>query len=816
MINPAPGLLTDAALSIGDEFLKFVAFGFKFDHEIARKEVTNFASIKNTNKESNELSSPEQHVDYLSEVISSSIEKIIPEHEENWLGLSSGFDSRYLLHHLRKKGKTFSSFTFGQPGYADYDLSGILSEKFSLNTRLIDLGTLEWNLQLYEEIMPLTLDWPVHPRVISINQLAHASKSKTINLIHGYLNGELITTHNFSDWEDAVVGFINSNDQYQWQFEFNQRWLREQLPNKALLEHDELPYYDQLSLAYRQAQRIKPSNYKNINFLTPFDDESWIGYWLNRSTNERNHYRLWLNLISLMEYEDFFDLNSLIEKNIEPNKENQMRILYGQRGLVSSEPSTRPLSPYAQICYYAVYQSNPSFKLFIDKSLRRLREKNIFRPRAIDNIYSRFLDGQFKAEKMIRGLVTTDIALESGLFNHVYKNATMNTVKSETDQSTYNLIRTEWLDFMWKIASPVLENGSEGKLKQNMPVEGPAPDQRRQFSHLEAVGRTLSGIAPWLELSGLQGDEAVFQARVRQLAQSTIVSITDKSSPDFLNFDSGEQPLVDAALLALAILRAPNSLLIGLPEKNRQNIFNVLSATRIITPYYNNWLLFSAMIEAFFCKAGLQYDAVRIDYAFKQMEQWYVGDGLYSDGPVFHADYYNSYVIHPFLLTILAVTSHTRQWNDLIPKQLKRAQRYCELLERSISPEGTMPVIGRSLTYRCGNLHSLGQLALADKLPAGLSSEQVRCAMSPVIQRTIEATGTFDEDGWLNIGLYGDQPGLAEDYVSTGSLYWATLAFLPLGLHPDSPFWSNPDVPFTSQKLYSGIDASPDKAYDGS
>ncbi|OOZ40115.1 DUF2264 domain-containing protein [Solemya elarraichensis gill symbiont] len=374
--------------------------------------------------------------------------------------------------------------------------------------------------------------------------------------------------------------------------------------------------------------------------------------------------------------------------------------------------------------------------------------------------------------------------------------------------------RSEWLSFLIKIATPVLENGAKGTLKQNMPIEGPERDQRINVSHLEAVGRTLSGIAPWLELTGLQGEEALLQSNARQQAQLTITSITDKNSPDFLHFDAGAQCLVDAALLALAILRAPHALWLELPEANKKNIIEALTSTRKITPVFNNWLLFSAIIEAFFCKAGITHDSMRIEYALRQMLQWYVGDGFYSDGPVFHADYYNSYVIHPFILAILNATSHTRKWKSLTPLQLKRSQRYCELLERSISPEGAMPVTGRSLSYRCGNLHALGELALTNQLPTTLPPEQVRCAMTSVIKRTLGPENTFTEDGWLTIGLCGQQPSLAEFYITTGSLYWSTLAFLPLGISPDSTFWSNPDTQFTSQKLYSGIDTPADKAED--
>lgn len=375
-----------------------------------------------------------------------------------------------------------------------------------------------------------------------------------------------------------------------------------------------------------------------------------------------------------------------------------------------------------------------------------------------------------------------------------------------------HLTRVDWLNFLMQICEPVLKSAASGKLKANMPLLGQSVDKRLAFSHLEALGRTLAGIAPWLELGGLNGEEGELQAKVRQLAKSALLSTTDPSSVDFLNYEQGQQPVVDSAYLAQAILRAPETLWLSLSMKEKKQVFDALISTRRIRPYYNNWLLFSAMIEAFVCKVGGPYDAMRIDYAFRQVDQWYVGDGFYSDGPVYHSDYYNSYVIHPFLLDVYQATKHTRGWYEMGPTFLTRAQRYAVLLERMISPEGTMPVTGRSLAYRCGSLHALADLAWKQWLPDELKPAQVRCAMSAVITRTLTAENTFNQDGWLNIGHSGYQPSLAEDYISTGSLYMASLAFLPLGLPPEAAFWSDPDMNYSSEIIYGGLDIKPDAA----
>ena len=230
-----------------------------------------------------------------------------------------------------------------------------------------------------------------------------------------------------------------------------------------------------------------------------------------------------------------------------------------------------------------------------------------------------------------------------------------------------------------------------------------------------------------------------------------------------------------------------------------------LESTRAIAPGFNNWLLFAATVEAGLAALGASWDRVRVDYALRQHAQWYKGDGLYGDGPAFHWDYYNSFVIHPMLLDVLAaVAGEAEAWTALREAERRRAQRYAAIQERLISPEGTFPAIGRSLAYRAGAFHLLAQVALHHELPAELTPAQVRGALTAVLRRTLEAPGTFDDGGWLRIGLSGHQPGAGERYISTGSLYLCATALLPLGLPATDAFWADPPRPWTAQRAWSG------------
>lgn len=376
--------------------------------------------------------------------------------------------------------------------------------------------------------------------------------------------------------------------------------------------------------------------------------------------------------------------------------------------------------------------------------------------------------------------------------------------------------RADWTFLLYRIAHPVLHALANRRLKATMPVEVAHPRPREHVSHLEAVGRLLAGIAPWLAAPGLDGDEAARRDELWSLALAGLREATDPAAPDYLNFNQDRQPLVDAAFLAHGLLRAPDALWTPLDEQTQANVIAALKLTRAIMPNYNNWLLFSAMVEAFLHVATGEGDLLRMDYALRQHESWYLGDGAYGDGPHLHWDYYNSYVILPMLLDILgAVAGERAEWDAMAPRVLARAQRYAQVQERMFAPDGSFPPLGRSITYRAGAFQLLAQLALMEALPTSLQPAAVRGALRAVIRRTLEPDGTFDADGWLTIGLAGHQPSLAEPYISTGSLYLCACGFLPLGLAPDRPFWADPDAPWTSQRIWGGEDMPPDKASDG-
>ena len=376
--------------------------------------------------------------------------------------------------------------------------------------------------------------------------------------------------------------------------------------------------------------------------------------------------------------------------------------------------------------------------------------------------------------------------------------------------------RAFWISTLDHIARPLLTNLSKGTLKQNMPVESVNTnlESRKAVTHLEALGRIIVGIAPWLELGPSDTPEGKLRAEYIDLSVRSIANAVDPDSPDHLNFNQGRQPLVDAAFLAHGLLRAPTQLWGRLDDTAKERLVAELKSSRVIKPSESNWLFFSAMVEAALYEFTGECDMSRIDYAFDRfMNGWYKGDGVYGDGPAFHQDYYNSFVIQPMMMQVLDILKkHQLKGAEYYDVEAARFARYAEIQERMISPEGTFPVVGRSLAYRFGAFQALSDVAYRGLLPAAVTPAQVRCALTAVMKRQIAAPGTFDANGWLRPGFCGHQPHIGETYISTGSLYLCSGVFIALGLPETAPFWSDPAASWTSKKGWEGVDLPVDHA----
>ena len=305
--------------------------------------------------------------------------------------------------------------------------------------------------------------------------------------------------------------------------------------------------------------------------------------------------------------------------------------------------------------------------------------------------------------------------------------------------------RAYWITVLRRLADPVLTNLAQGTLKARMPVEqaagsrppngdasrGARPPARRH----RAVARAWRRTAP---------PRVACAADYADLARRAIARAVDPASPDFLNFTRDRQPLVDAAFLAQALLRAPTRAARRARRRRRSaTSIAALESTRVISPAFNNWLLFSATVEAALAAARravgplarrLRAPPARavVQGRRRLRRRRRLPLGLLQQ------------LRHPSDAARRAGRVRATRmpaWKELVAARRAAGARYAAIQERLIAPDGTFPAIGRSLAYRCGAFQLLAQMALRRALPDGVSPAQVRGALTAVIRRSHRGAG---------------------------------------------------------------------------
>lgn len=372
--------------------------------------------------------------------------------------------------------------------------------------------------------------------------------------------------------------------------------------------------------------------------------------------------------------------------------------------------------------------------------------------------------------------------------------------------------RVFWISTLQKIAYPVLNNLANGSLKKKMPIQSNNPGNNK-FVYLEAFARTFNGISSWLELGPGSSEEGQLRAKYINMTLKAIRNAVNPNSNDHIFIIEPKQSLVEVALFAQGLLRAKNQIWLNLPMDVQAKIAEELKKTRVIAPYENHWLLYTAMIEAALLEFTGECDKERLSYGIhKFRDEYYLGDAIYCDGNSFESNYFNSMFIHPMLNDILSVMrKYGLSEGEFLDIQLMRSSRLSAQLERVISPEGTYPIVGNAISYRCGVFHLLSQAALLKLLPKNINPAQVRAALTKVLMRQFAGEQNFNS-GWLVIGLNGPQSSISEKNITNGNIYLCCSIFLALGLDRDEEFWRAPDAEWSSVKAWNGGHAQADQS----
>lgn len=297
----------------------------------------------------------------------------------------------------------------------------------------------------------------------------------------------------------------------------------------------------------------------------------------------------------------------------------------------------------------------------------------------------------------------------------------------------------------------------------------------------------LEGYARTLLLAAFRRDETALERYADGLAAGVAgvwPTIEDRS-----------QPLVEAASIALALRLTRPLLWDRLDEPVRQRAAAWLADALTAEPWPCNWELFPVTVGGFLQEIGYEAEESRkaIDRGLERIEEWYVGEGWYTDGDGRKFDYYNGWAMHLYPVLHAWLADDPR----LLDLYGGRLERHLADYARLFGGDGAPMHQGRSLTYRFATTAPLWLGALIGRTP--LSAGETRRLASGALRHFLDR-GAVDDRGLLSLGWHGPDEAVLQGYSGPASPYWASKGFLGLLLPPDHEVWTAVEEPGPAER----------------
>ncbi|MEU5597751.1 DUF2264 domain-containing protein [Streptomyces sp. NPDC020298] len=311
------------------------------------------------------------------------------------------------------------------------------------------------------------------------------------------------------------------------------------------------------------------------------------------------------------------------------------------------------------------------------------------------------------------------------------------------------------------------------------------PGERQSWSGRLSDG--LEGYARTLLLAAFRRDETALGRYAEGLAAGT--------AGVWPRIEDRGQPLVEAASIALALRLTRPLLWDRLDDAVRQRAADWLAGALTAEPWPCNWELFPVTVGGFLAEIGHEPDAARkaVDHGLERIEQWYVGDGWYTDGDGRKFDYYNGWAMHlyPVLHAWLADDP------GLLDLYGGRLETHLADYARLFGADGAPMHQGRSLTYRFATTAPLWLGALTGRTP--LAPGETRRLASGALKYFLDR-GAADDRDLLSLGWHGPDEAVLQGYSGPASPYWASKGFLGLLLPPDHEVWTAAEEPGPAER----------------
>jgi hypothetical protein len=346
--------------------------------------------------------------------------------------------------------------------------------------------------------------------------------------------------------------------------------------------------------------------------------------------------------------------------------------------------------------------------------------------------------------------------------------------------------RQDLIDSLSQIVSPLKPFYSKGKARLDLGSTGTS--YSASIAGMEGFSRILWGLVP-LMAGGVTSE--IWDDHLQG-----IINGTDPSHEEYWGeIKDFDQRAVEMAAFGYALALVPERIWEPLNDLEKENLFLWLNQINQISVYDCNWLFFPVMVNLGFKRVGLPYDREKMQQNLDRIDEFYLEDGWYSDGPDAHCDYYGPFAIHFYSLLYSKLMSEEDPVRA--ERYRSRGEEFAKDFIYWFSKDGSALPYGRSLAYRFSQSAFWCALVYAEVEPFSLG------VMKGIILRNLRwwfSQPIFDSNGLLTIGYRYPNLVMAENYNSPGSPYWALKTYMVLALPEGHPFWTIEEEPLPPLK----------------
>ena len=344
----------------------------------------------------------------------------------------------------------------------------------------------------------------------------------------------------------------------------------------------------------------------------------------------------------------------------------------------------------------------------------------------------------------------------------------------------------EWFQQMSEAVKPLYQAGG-------LAVGDTSAGYEDRTTLMEGFSRILWGLVPFWQGGGVD----------KELEDTYIKGITAGVNPQsdtyWGGFRDGDQLFVEMAALSLGLLFTPEKIWTPLSKETKRQFADWLYEINNYFVHECNWQMFRVLTNCALQKLGEKYNHEERERSLARIEEYYLGNGWYTDGKDPHYDYYVSFAIHYYSL-IYAVVMEKED-----PKRSKEYKERAAVFAKDFiywfAEQGEAVPYGRSMTYRFAQCAFWGACVYADVLPFSMG------VMKGILMRNLRKwfeQPIFDRNHVLTIGYHYPNLHMSESYNSPGSPYWALKSFFVLALPAEHLFWQVKEepLPVLEQKHY--------------